>query len=216
MLPVLAVGIYYLLMFSFVEWMHVRKGVGVERSRKTAHVLGGLVTLTFPFILEKMWQIVLLGALFTALLYVSKKYGWLRSIHQVKRASVGSVIFPVPIVICFAVFLQTGREMWFCLPLGVLVFCDTLAFIFGRGLKYRPYQVFGCDKTVGGSLAFLISAFFLSIAAFHFFGKMSGFSSWKIAATIAVCSTLVEAISPRGWDNLTAPLAVLGVLWFFG
>ena len=169
MKPVFFISVSFLLMFALVEWLHRRRGLSVEHSRKIAHVLGGGIALVFPFFLEKWWQIVLLGLLFTALLAVSKQLGLLGSIHKVQRKTVGSIIFPLPIVICFVAFLEKGQPIFYLLPIAVLTFSDTLAFIFGRRFRWRPFQIWGCDKSLGGSLAFLISAFILSIAAFHFF-----------------------------------------------
>src|SRR6266498_783340 len=102
------------------------------------------------------------------------------------------------------------------LPFGV-------AFVFFLGKKYgsHGYRVIGDDrgrKTFEGSLANFIATL-ISVPFFWWIMSPPALATWDYftgALVSAIVSTLLEAMSPMGSDNITVPLGVAFILYFLG
>lgn len=191
----------FLGLFAGAEFLHHAMRVPSEWSRKFLHISGGALSLTMPRLFGHPAYVLVLAAAFLLLLWGSRRLGLLQSVHRVDRNSEGSVLFPIPIFLCF--WLAWYRADWvlFSLPVLVLTLADPAAFIAGRRWHWRPYRVgSSSEKTLGGSLAFAVVTWGLGVC----------FLSEKIGQPLllAAVATWVEARSGRGWDNLTVPLAV--------
>ena len=86
----------------------------------------------------------------------------------------------------------------------IMGYGDGLAAIIGKTVKSYSYKIGNTYKTVAGSITmFVIAAMIFGICL-----AGSGVSSWFIKAIFAgAIATLVEAISVKGTDNLTIPVA---------
>jgi dolichol kinase len=119
-------------------------------------------------------------------------------------------------------------------PLALIVFgClaggDGFADVIGR--KYggdRKFGIGGAEKTLAGVIGMFIGSFLFSfVLVFLFSIEVAGFSVVDLILPIVVVSlvaTIVEAITPKGLDNLTISIAAivmvlllpyLGVFWPF-
>ena len=95
--------------------------------------------------------------------------------------------------------------------MAMLGWGDGLAPIIGTRYGKLKYRVLS-DKSVEGSLAFLVGSIFAGL----FFVRLivpESFDATKIV-TIAVIATIVEGISPKEVDNITIPLAVIAAARF--
>lgn len=207
----LASAIFLLLFLAIIvaaQFMY-KASVDTEKSRKFVHVSGGILSLFLPYFIDSHWYVLGLCSIAFLTLLIT----WIRKdlpgIHKTKRKSVGSVIFPVPIYICFAVACERGEEMLFHIPVLLLTFSDTFAELGGRKWgKYGP-AFFGGKKTLAGSLCFYVSA--AAIMLLYFAGGTieMGIGQAGGLLLIAFAATVVELVSMNGWDNLTVPLVVL-------
>lgn len=94
----------------------------------------------------------------------------------------------------------------------LLTFADSAAQIVGQKLENRTRPIFGGKKTVAGSLSFFVVSILCGLvcyAALSF--PLNGMALLQILV-IAAVATLVEMVSIHGWDNVTVPLVVLGLL----
>ncbi len=98
------------------------------------------------------------------------------------------------------------------MPILILAICDPLAALFGKKWPVMPYKTFGYSKTGVGSLAFFSSAFCLSFLLLLFFKPSLPFGVLLVSLQVATVTTLAEAITHKGFDNLTIPLSALLVL----
>jgi dolichol kinase len=215
----LASAIFLLLFLAIIvaaQFMY-KASVDTEKSRKFVHVSGGILSLFLPYFIDSHWYVLGLCSIAFLTLLIT----WIRKdlpgIHKTKRKSVGSVIFPIPVYICFAVDLEPrDTHIGFYLPVLLLTFSDTIAEWSGKKWgKYGP-AFFGGKKTLIGSLFFFVSAVLLIL------GVMIYTDNWTITFTlndlypvliIASVATVAELVSMNGWDNLTVPLSVLAVIW---
>ncbi len=197
-------ALVFLILFGGAELLHRSIGVPSEWSRKFLHVSGGLLSLVMPKLFDDPWIVFALAAAFFLLLWSSRKLGLLDSVHRVDRPSEGSLLFPVPILICFWLAWHQEDPRLFYLPVLILTLADPAAAFTGTFWRWRPYRVGSSWKTLGGSLAFAAVAFGLAL---WFMPE----APWK-ALLLTIFVTITEAFSGRGWDNLSVPLAAAGVL----
>lgn len=202
----------YLILFALTEVLYRYARVPSEWSRKFLHVAGGGLSLLLPLFFRSFWWVLLLVVSFAALLAMTKRFDLLHSVHKVERPSIGSVIFPLPVLLCFMLMEYQNNLLLYYLPMYVLTLADPAAFVVGRLFPWRPYRIANSGKTWSGSLAFATVTLLLCFMML----KESGCGdNWlAIVFAITVLSTLTEALSIRGWDNLTVPLVVALLLLF--
>lgn len=205
----------FLLLVLGTYWMHDQFGVPSEQSRKFLHVSGGLLSLCAPlFFTDHWWMLGLCLAAFLLLLitYIKKL---LPAVHRVRRRSVGSVIFPIPVYTCFLAAKLLHNDLLFYLPVSLLTISDVVAEWSGTRWGRPSLSWSGKGKTFAGSSGFFLSALVLSLAWCLVFG-LPFTQLLLITFTAALISTAAEWCSPGGWDNLSVPLATLLVLIVLG
>ena len=201
--------------FLLAEILYRLAGVHAEITRKVIHLGSGAVCLSLPFFLEDHWTVLALCTLFAAVLLASKPLGFLPSLDDVRRPSQGSLYFPMAVYLCFALQRDQGDILYFLLPLLVLTVSDTAAALVGRRWPLYPYAVWGETKTLVGSAAFFLSAAVLGIALLA--TRHDPMTALALGLSCSLAGTVAEAVATRGLDNLSVPLAVVGVYhWSVG
>lgn len=205
----------FLLLFATAEFLYRVVKVKAEISRKFVHLFTGVLTLLFPVFLSSHWSVLLLCVAFAMILLLSLRLGWLPSINAIDRPSRGSLCYPLAVYLVF-LFFQYKNHQWiyFYLPILILAVADPAAALLGKRFPYGKFNV-GCGhKTMMGCLVFLLTSFiltfFLMTRAKHV--HLSTTDLFLASASVALCGTLAEALSGKGWDNLTIPLVVMGVM----
>src|SRR5690348_2317813 len=102
-----------------------------------------------------------------------------------------------------------------------MTFGDAFASIIGKKYGRRGYQVIGDSrerKTIEGSLANFIAtmisvSYFWSIMSPPALTTKDYFTGALVSASVSTC---LEAMSPKGCDNLTVPLGVTFALSLLG
>jgi len=228
----------FLLLFSLGEFLYHKLKISVEISRKFVHLGTGFICLTFPFYISSHWSVFVLTISFILILVVSMKLDLLKSINAVKRKTNGSFLFPIVIYITYWSYSIFGLNDWdgtdvtlinyqsldavlsnqaavfYLLPLLILSISDPLAALIGKNFPIREFSVFGHTKSVAGCGSFFLSSLLLSLI-FTLFLYEQGTSALLLAFCIAIMTTLVEAISQKGFDNLLIPVAAIAVLILF-
>jgi dolichol kinase len=194
-------GLLFLGLFGIGEILYHKLHVKAEITRKFVHAVTGLLTLLFPIMIDNRWLVLLLCAGFMTILVVSIRFNFIKSINAIDRKSYGAVTYPIAVFGCYLAYEYAGNDLaYYYLPILTLAFCDPLAAIFGRTWPYGRIR----NKTIVGSSAFFASAFMLALVMHR---------SIVSALLIAFVSTIAEAITPHGLDNLTIPASVLLVLF---
>jgi phytol kinase len=210
-LNAILLGVSFLLLFGIGELMFHYFKVKVELTRKFSHAGTGLLTLLFPLLLGSHWLVLFLCSSFAVILLLSMKYGFLKSINAIDRDSVGSIAYPVSVYLCYLAFEHYQYHYYyFYMPVLILAFCDPLAALAGKKWPWGRYRVGKDYKTLLGSGAFFVSAFFLQLVVLF----LLGFDSLNsrvllVSIVVALLACLAEAFSKRGFDNLSIPLCVL-------
>ena len=89
-----------------------------------------------------------------------------------------------------------------------MAYGDSAAALVGRKMGRHKYS-FAPEKTVEGSVAMFTASFISLIVSSFYFSSIYGCSAYGKLAPVFVVSlvvTVVEAVSPRGFDNIGVPL----------
>lgn len=203
----------FLCLFSVAEFLFHFLKVKVELTRKLVHLGTGVLTLLFPLMLDNHWLVLLLCSSFALILVLSLKYNLLKSINAIDRESVGSIAYPVAVYITY-LFYDNYRPnyIYFYLPILILAICDPLAALLGKKFPLGKYKVGKETKTIMGSSAFFVSAFSVYVFLFSLL-NMSVLITY--ALIISIVATITEALSKKGFDNITIPFSVIICLYIF-
>ena len=191
---------------------------GKEASRKYIHiVLSNWWIIAMVFFDSPYWAMI--GPIvFVFVNYASYKFNIIKSMErdEAEKDGLGTVYYALTLLILSVLFfgpLKDYKTVWGptigLAGVAVMGYADALAAIIGRSIKSPSYKISTTTKTLAGSLAmgattFIIISGFLAYCAIpNWFFK---------AISIAIIDTVLEAISIRGTDNLTVPLATVGML----
>jgi phytol kinase len=209
----LYLSLLFLGLFAVAELLYHRFKVKVELTRKLVHVGTGVLTLLFPLLLDSFWSVLFLCGSFFIILIGTLKYNLLQSINAIRRESVGSLAFPVSVSICFFAYLHFEKQyIYFYVPILILAICDPIAAISGKKFPYGKYRIGSAKKTLVGSTMFFLSACLVYFCIALFLRLNIDNPLIIKGLCIAVATTIAEAVSGKGYDNITVPLAALLVL----
>ncbi len=201
-----------ILLLAFNELNYRRMKVKGEITRKFAHFTATIAVVPFPYIFNSHWYVFALALIFFIALFVTQYARQLKSIHDIKRKSIGSYLLPLAIYLTFLMSNLLDHKFLYILPMLILGICDPMAAIVGMSMKKNNHEIviFGVStgKSMYGSGAFFITSFVVSLIALYFNRGVFEAKTFWIALTVAVISTLAEMFSWRGSDNLTIPLSV--------
>lgn len=181
-----------------------------EWTRKFVHVSAGLVTAAFPWLFAQPASVLFLGGLFAAILLLSRRKGWLRSLHGVNRRSEGDLYF----LLSVALLYLTGRDrpVFYLVAILLLVVSDSLAALLGTSYGRWTYAVEGGRRSFEGSAVFFLTAMLGVHLPLLLLTDIGRAESIVIAVQLALLVTSLEAISLRGSDNLIVPLGAYYLL----
>jgi dolichol kinase len=212
----------FLFLFALAEWLHQKRNLPAEHTRKLVHAGTGLLTLLFPVWLQQGWPVALLCGSFLLLLAVSKRARFLNSIHDVQRTTHGSLLYPVIVAIVFYYYLHSREHYrsfhpfyYFYMPVLIMAVADPAAALAGRRYQQKWGVVSG--KTHIGSLAFLSVALLTLIILMVLFiqNKFDPVAHGALLFSLSLTGTGAEYISRKGWDNFFIPLVLMIVQTLF-
>lgn len=189
-----------------------------ELPRKGMHIGTGLLVLSFPWLFQERWPVLLLGGSTIAIMLAVRGLPALRAgvgqiLHGVQRTSLGELCFPVAAVLLF--LLARGDRMLFVVPMLTLSLADAAAALIGVRYGQHRYRAAGAKKSTEGSLAFFAVAFVCTWVPLRLDSAMSWPAATLAALLMGLLVMLVEAASWRGLDNLFTPLLAFALLVVF-
>lgn len=204
------IGSLFLLLLGGAE-LWARKGnPRPEWTRKLVHLGGGAISLSFPFFINSPWVVLGMALSLSALFWLGAEKDFLKSLHSVDRSSRGSEYYPLAI---FFVFLLSADRVWiYIASVLTLALADSFASLVGGRYGRIRYEVGSSSKSLEGSLAFLLLAFFAIYIPCMFMTELPGLVCLFCALLVATLVTGFEAVSLRGSDNLFVPIGVCVIL----
>ncbi|MDX2081021.1 MAG: hypothetical protein SFU53_09575 [Terrimicrobiaceae bacterium] len=189
-----------------------------ELSRKGVHVGMGLVCLTFPWLFQESWPVVILALLAVLSLAAVRFLPFLRQhlggvLGGVERKSLGEFYFPMAVAAVFVFSL--GNPLFFVIPVLTLTVADSVGALIGLRYGFARYQTDEGLKSAEGSVAFFTAAFLSCHIPLLLFSNTGRAETLLISLTAGFVVMLLEAIAWRGQDNLIIPLAMFVLLMFY-
>ena len=133
------------------------------------------------------------------------------AINAIDRDSVGSLAYPVAVYCSYLVYDYFQEQyIYFYMPVLILAVCDPVAALTGKRWPIGKYKQTRESKTLMGSAMFFISAFVLILALTKIL-KINEhiYITLMTALVISLFSTIAEAVTKKGYDNLAIPGAVI-------
>lgn len=207
MLGIAAVSVLALVVLLVTEKAARDKKLSTELSRKIPHTVLAIAIATWPFFVS-MHTVLTLGLVFTFVAMSVRFLNLFPHSRAVDRKSWGEVLFGLGITLCALI----GPDKWvFAAAMLYLGIADAAAALVGKRRGKRSYQFFGHIKTVEGSLAFVVAA--VVITALVVLAVPAGLEGvWTVIIWLPLVAAAVEAIAPRGLDNIFVPVLVAVIL----
>ena len=185
-----------------------------EASRKFIHILlANWWLIAMAFFDNVIWAMVPPIA-FVIINFASYKLNLIKVMERDKATedSIGTVYFAaslIPLVILS--FGVTHNPLIGLIGFFSMTYGDGFAALVGKSIKSKEYQIFGCMKTIAGSIAMFLLSWLITMAVFAY----ANVEMWVLKSIlIAVVATILEAISIKGTDNLTVPIASSVIAYF--
>ena len=216
----------YIVIVIFVsgkldQLLHISR----KASRKFLHAMIGNLPFVIPFFTSNIYP-VLVAAPFIVVTFLASPYTPFRSVSRMVKGLSEISEEGHPLGLVFYATSYTVLALFFAskpyvIAAGILpmAYGDSAASLVGERFGRRRYKVVAV-KSLEGSAAMFLASFSSFTLSLFFFSTLYPFSIFgKILPALAACvvGTLVEGLSPMGFDNLTVPaFSVLTFLLFGG
>ena len=181
-----------------------------EVSRKFVHLASAAACLILPLLIESPFVVGGMAVGLSGFFLFTGYYRLLKSLHGVKRKSLGSECYTVAI---FLVFLLAADNYWiYVVSILVLGVADASAALVGIKYGRFRYNIQSAVKSMEGSFAFFTIVFFAVLIPSPFLVDLAWANLLHIAFAMALLLTCVEAVSIHGADNLFVPVAAAVLL----
>jgi len=192
-----------------------RRSWSPELKRKCVHLSVGLYALSFPFIFDDVWPVLVLtgiGVAAVLILRLPLLAGWslASALHDVGRKSYGDVMLPASVGLMS--ILSGNKPSLFILPIAVMVLSDSAAALVGMHYGRRFFPVGSGSKSLEGVMAFFVVTSLIAYPLLLAMTPMNPVDAVLFSIFIAGFGAVIEANSSNGLDNLFVPLGVYLVL----
>ncbi len=177
-------------------------------SRKFLHIMVGNILFILP-LFDTWWVITFLAAApFIPLTYLMSPYSPLKIRDGLSSSGHGLGLIYYAISWTVLAFLFFDQPWVIAVGIAAMSYGDGIASLVGERIGKRKYNIFGDSKSIEGSLAmFLVLIATLWIVLSYYTVLPSNFI---IIPVIALVATVLEGITPKGLDNLTACFGAVG------
>lgn len=197
-----AAPIFVLLVLSEFLWR--KKILRGEAARKILHIFIGCYIALWPYMLS-FGTIQFISIALLVVVYVSHVFHVFHAINGVKRKTWGDVLYAVAI----GLTATLTKEPWvFTIAILHMSLADGLAGLVGtRHGKRSTYTVFGYEKSVVGTLTFILSSYAILLLTLPFHPV----DILPILLVVPLVAGAIENIGIAGTDNVLIPLLIVAV-----
>ncbi len=200
-------------------WSRARHSMRSELPRKVLHIAFGSCALCFPLFLQQEWVIVTSLALVVGWFVAVRQVPSLRRhfgcvLHSIERRSGGEFYFAI--ALGSLLLASPVAPLYFFIPILTLTLADAFAAIAGQTWPHPPLPGIMRDKTLAGSLVFLVIAFFCSFLPLLLASGLPFQRLLVVSGLFAVTTCVTEAVSRNGSDNLFIPASACLALYIGG
>ena len=210
--------VYVFSMIGLAELLRRRRGYGSGFTRKVIHIGVGMMSWFLPLLFTSPWPFVAACAAFMVINLLDWRYGFFSAMQSSSRSNLGTVYFPLAAAVVALVFWD--RPPLMVAALMPLTWGDGLAPVIGAAYGKRIYRIHTSTRTLEGSAGFFVAGFvftWLALWVMPGLPDITPAAALLPALTIMAVTTLIEAVSIWGLDNLTVTAAAILILnvWAF-
>ena len=216
----LGIILSYLYIVLVIVGAKIFEKKGKEASRKFIHIMLGNWWIIAMYFFSNVWFAVFVPTTFVIINYLSYKKDLIKVMERDEQDGLGTVYYAVALlvlaIISFGILKKPALGL---VPTFVMAYGDGFAAVIGKGIKSKKYKLGETKKSFAGSLTmFVIST--LLIGGYLWFTHSAIFWStahWPLVSCLmGFAITALEAVSGKGWDNITVPLTTLAMLILIG
>lgn len=229
--------VYAVIILTTADLARRKMNWGSEFTRRIVHLFAGIAIWTVPYY-PHPWVATFVALTFVVMLALanherfSKFFEAMARPEDLEHGSVrGPLWYAVSITILTAAFTFTGYDNFYFIAaaaIHIMMFGDGMSAPIGMRYGANSTRViFGSKRSIPGCAAVFIFGFLGALLAFWFFGIVNysvfvdgGNILWTrmvlLALVGAVTATIVEAISPKGTDNILLPFITCISMLLFG
>lgn len=197
---------------GLAELLRSRLHWSAEASRKIVHVLVGLLIFWARFLFESPLPAIALAVIFIGLNLLALVREGFQGMHATQRFSLGTVFYPLSFLILVLVY-WTRDPAILLISFLILALGDPLAAQVGETVRNPiQYTLWKDTKSIQGSAALGLLTVLLTGFGLYFLRRIDGLPVPSVqvlaltALAVGIISTIAEALSWAGSDNLTLPL----------
>ncbi|MBI3287722.1 MAG: phosphatidate cytidylyltransferase [Chloroflexi bacterium] len=220
----LGLALSYLFAFGLLgamEFAQRRWSWPRHLTRKVIHLAAGTWVIGVVSIFEHWWWGLLPSASFIVLNYLFYRRRTFQAMDPPEAAAPGTVYFALSVTLVLAAFWPQGWPGLAVAALMPVTWGDGLAAIVGHGWGRHRYRIVhglsagreSEERSWEGSAAMFLGSLVATWGALQLFGLASLREGALWSLIVALSATPVEAISPRGTDNLTIPFLAALLLY---
>ncbi len=198
LIPLISVYGYVAIMLLLSEYLIKNEIV----SRKFLHIMVGNIAFILPFFESRFVMAFLAAFPFVILTFLISPYSpvKLKSKTSVAGHGLGLVYYSIAWTVLAYVFFE--RPDAIAVGIMAMSYGDGIASIAGWKYGRTKYRIFGDEKSVEGSTAMFLSCIAAFSAVYLYYHGSVSLSLLPLAAF----ATLVEALTPKGLDNLSVSI----------
>lgn len=217
---------YAVFLLLIVEAIRRKGNYSTDFTRKVIHIGAGMWIWGILLLFDHWWLAIIPTGTFIILNALFLRFHVFSAMDPKEGATAGTVYFALSCTFLLAIFhsgweqgFPRGYEYYAMAGIMAMTWGDAFSAVTGRRFGKRSYS-FGASgshkRTLEGSLAGFVFTFAAVAITLAILSPLSLALILSGALVAAIVGTLLEAISPRGTDNLTVPIGVAIVLFWLG
>ncbi len=213
MLEFIGIALSFLYIFLIIALGGLVGKKDPETGRKFIHILLSNWWFIAMIFFQDALYASLVPLIFIAVNFLSYKFKLFSSMERPDGGveGLGTVYYAISLFLLAAISFTQNLEHIGALAILIMGYGDGLAALAGRRFPLLTYSVSGSKKSLGGSLTMFLAS--LAVAFLILF--LTGSYSPAAILTLAIAATLLEALTPKGLDNLSVPLGVYSLYLIF-
>lgn len=213
----LGIIVSYLYIALVIIGAKIFEKKGKEASRKFIHIMLGNWWIIAMYFFTNVWCAVLVPTTFVIINYLSYKKNLIKVMERDEQDGLGTVYYAIALlilaIVSFGIFKKPALGL---IPTLVMAYGDGLAAVIGKSIKSKKYKLGDTKKSFAGSATmFVISTLLIGCYLIFYYGAPVFWRTahWPLVTCLmGFAVTAIEAVSGKGWDNITVPIATLAML----
>jgi phytol kinase len=182
-------------------------------SRKFVHIMVGNVLFILPLFATRFAMTFLAAAPFILLTFLMSPKSPIKLDHKVSTSGHGLGLVYYAISWTVLAFFFFDQPWIIAVGIAAMSYGDGLASLIGQKYGKHKYNILGDAKSIEGSLAMFFVLIFSLAGVLLYYGQPINALTVVMVSLVA---TLLEGVTPKGLDNLTACFGAVGTFLLMG